>query len=88
MAKAAETCYEQQEISVKNIKLSTPTWDLPAVEDNCELLDLSNIIAESKTENHAIVFAGTDYGVCKMSETVAITSQVMAHHFDRYDVLD
>lgn len=61
---------------------------MPAVEDNCELLDLSNIIAESKTENHAIVFAGTDYGVCKMSETVAITSQVMAHHFDRYDVLD
>jgi hypothetical protein len=87
MAKAAESCDQQRELHVADKKISTPTWDLPTIEDKCEFIDLSNIIAESKTENRAIVFAGTDYGVRKMSETVAMTPQSMECHLNRYDML-
>jgi hypothetical protein len=89
LAKAVENCKVDQpnETSVKNKRFSAPTWDLPAVEDSCEYLDLSKIVAESKAENRTIVFSGTDYGICKMSETVAMTQEGMQGHFGRYDML-
>ncbi|KAG0199494.1 hypothetical protein BGX31_004276, partial [Mortierella sp. GBA43] len=89
MAEAAEKLKDDQPkvSSVKTKKFSAPTWDLPAVEDSCEYLDLSKIVAESEAKNRAIALSGTDYGICKMSETVAMTLKGMQGHFARYDML-
>ncbi|KAF9987217.1 hypothetical protein BGZ65_004674 [Modicella reniformis] len=86
MAKAAESCKNDQskEPSTTTKKLSTPTWEQPAVEDDCEYMDLSQLLTDSKC---AVVYAGTDYGIVKMSETVAMTPQEMQCHLNRYGVL-
>jgi hypothetical protein len=89
MSEAAENCKDDQPISscVKDKKFSVPTWDQPAIEDSCEHLDLSIIVAESEAKNRAMALSGTDYGICKMSETVAMTLKGMEGHLGRYDML-
>ncbi|KAI8361274.1 hypothetical protein B0O80DRAFT_154616 [Mortierella sp. GBAus27b] len=59
----------------------------PCLADGREFVDLSRIIAGSKSDNRAIAFARMNYGMCRMSETVAITPQTMAHRFERHNVL-
>ncbi|KAK3815084.1 MAG: hypothetical protein J3Q66DRAFT_343783 [Benniella sp.] len=85
MAKAAETCKDGQSSgpSTSTSTPSVPTWEQPAVEDFCEYLDLTQL-AEGSTNNRAVVYGGTDYGVCKMSETVGMTEAELQRHINRY----
>ncbi|KAF9559818.1 hypothetical protein EC968_006475 [Mortierella alpina] len=60
-------------------KQMIPTWDHYTVEDDLEHTDLSNLTADTE---HRTVYSGTDYGLCKMSETIALTqSQLDAHMY-------
>jgi len=88
LAKAAETCQDGQSSgsSTSTRTPSVPTWEQPAVEDFCEYLDLSQL-AEGSTNNRAVVYGGTDYGVCKMSETVGMTEAELQRHINRYHQL-
>ncbi|CAO3563764.1 unnamed protein product [Mortierella alpina] len=75
--------------TAKRPKLRAPkektkvNWDNYRQEDATEMLDISQLV-ETQGPRGQIVFAGTDYGVCKMSETVAQTWQEMENHIDRY----
>ncbi|KAF9080159.1 hypothetical protein BGX27_005686, partial [Mortierella sp. AM989] len=68
-------------------KYTRPTWLHPATEDKTEMLDLSDlsqIMTNSRGKRRAISYAGTDYGVCTMSETVALTEDQIKGHLNRY----
>ncbi|KAF9560849.1 hypothetical protein EC968_005983 [Mortierella alpina] len=62
------------------------TWDQSQQEDYTELLDISYLVS-SQDKLRQIVFSGTDYGICKMSETVALTWQEMESYLNRYHAL-
>ncbi|KAF9982878.1 hypothetical protein BGZ75_005658 [Mortierella antarctica] len=69
---------------------TAPTWARFAVEDNTENLDLTqlqNITTHARGKRRLLVFAGTDYGVVKMSETVAVTQAQIQTHINRYHQL-
>ena len=59
------------------------TWSHFTVEDATEHLDISQLITNCRGKNRQIVFAGTDYGVCKMSETCAQTINEIKVHTNR-----
>ncbi|KAG0001689.1 hypothetical protein BGZ65_003274 [Modicella reniformis] len=54
---------ELPEGSTKRIVCDKQTWEQPAVEDDCEHLDLSKLLTDSKNDNRTIFHAGTDYGI-------------------------
>ncbi|KAK3804896.1 MAG: hypothetical protein J3Q66DRAFT_423658 [Benniella sp.] len=67
-----------------------------SVEDATEHLDISALLEEhgkvielkgGGSKKWRITFAGTDYGVCKMSETVPQTLDQTQSHLNRYQVL-
>ncbi|KAG0195044.1 hypothetical protein BGX28_002470, partial [Mortierella sp. GBA30] len=69
---------------------TTPTWSVPTVEDNTERLDLSKLqglSTNSRGKTRTLVYAGTDYGVRKMSETVAQTHSQIQAHINRFHQL-
>ncbi|KAG0256593.1 hypothetical protein DFQ27_005639 [Actinomortierella ambigua] len=65
-------------------KMTTATWGRPTVEDRPQLMDISDLEEHAKRQDKHIVFAGTDYGICTMSETVALTRQEIETHIARY----
>jgi hypothetical protein len=62
------------------------TWSHYSVEDFTELLDVS-ILTNSRGKRRQVVFSGTDYGVCTMSETMPQTLDEINEHINRYQVL-
>ncbi|KAG0311651.1 hypothetical protein BGZ99_009999, partial [Dissophora globulifera] len=60
------------------------TWMNSTIEEATELLDVSKLI---NSDQGRIVFAGTDYGICKMSVTVPQTVQDIQVHLNRYAAL-
>ncbi|KAF9951037.1 hypothetical protein BGZ65_006228 [Modicella reniformis] len=76
----------QKMIDAKATKLTTPTWTHQAAEDNTQNLDISMLMT-TQNANRKVVFAGTDPGVCRMTETVAQTPGRIIEHINRYHVL-
>jgi ribonuclease BN (tRNA processing enzyme) len=74
----------------KNIKSGTnitkATWSHHSVEDATETLDITKLI-NSRGKRKQVVFSGTDYGICKMSQTVPLTFSEIEEHVNRYKVL-
>jgi len=68
-------------------KATTATWSRFTVEDATEHLDISQLITNCRGKNRQVVFAGTDYGVSKMSETCAQTLAEIETHINRYKEL-
>jgi hypothetical protein len=71
----------------RHMEYTQPTWEHPAAEDKTEMLDLSLLI-NSRGKNRVVAYAGTDYGVHTMSETVAFSESQIIAHINRYSVLD
>jgi hypothetical protein len=63
------------------------TWRHFNVEDSTDFLDISKLSLNCRKRNRRVVFTGTDYGVCKMSVTVAQTHGEIEEHINRYNVL-
>lgn len=61
--------------------MTTPTWDRFTVEDDVRHLDIKKL---ATSDGRSIVFSGTDYGVCTMSQTVALSSEQVSEHFNYY----
>ncbi|CAO3565153.1 unnamed protein product [Mortierella alpina] len=71
-------------------RITTPTWAHATVEDSTDRLDLTALLQSSTNARgrpRTVVFAGTDYGVVKMSETVALTRSEIEAHLNRYHQL-
>jgi hypothetical protein len=66
---------------------STPTWSRHTLENATERIDISSLRINSRGKPRRVVFAGTDYGVCKMSETSALTLEEIEEHINRYRLL-
>ncbi len=60
------------------------TWTNHTIEEATEFLDVSKLI---NSDQGQIVFAGTDYGICKMSVTVPQTVHEIQVHLNRYAAL-
>ncbi|KAF9947290.1 hypothetical protein BGZ65_008945, partial [Modicella reniformis] len=76
--------------------ITVPVWAHPAVEDATEHLDVGKLVEEHGKvikarrggyKEHRLAFAGTDYGICKMSETVPQTLGEIQVHLNRYQAL-
>jgi hypothetical protein len=63
------------------------TWTRFIIEDFTERLDIKQLLVNCRGKNRRVVFAGTDYGMCKMSETCAQTLEEIQAHINRYQVL-
>ena len=68
----------------KEKKATAATWSRFTVEDATEHLDISQLVTNCRGKNRQVVFAGTDYGVSKMSETCAQTLGEIEAHINRY----
>ncbi|KAF9080914.1 hypothetical protein BGX27_005179, partial [Mortierella sp. AM989] len=68
-------------------KSTVSDWSHFTVEDNTEKLDISKLMMNARGKNRQVVFAGTDYGICKMSETIAQTQEEIETHINRYNAL-
>ncbi|KAF9989875.1 hypothetical protein BGZ79_004917, partial [Entomortierella chlamydospora] len=68
-------------------RVTVPTWIHPASEDKAEFFDISELVANARGKNRLITFAGTDYGLHRMSETVAMTQSQIESHINRYHAL-
>ena len=67
---------------------TVPIWNWPMAEDSTRYLDISKLQAQTAQHpDKVIVFAGTDYGIRRMSETVAQTYNEIQAHINRYWVL-
>ncbi|KAF9992781.1 hypothetical protein BGZ65_011808, partial [Modicella reniformis] len=73
--------------SDQTVNRTTPDWAHFTVEDDVRQLDISKLTANSKSKQGMIVFSGTDYGLCKMSETVALPRWQLEEHMNYYSVL-
>ncbi|KAF9965857.1 hypothetical protein BGZ73_001242, partial [Actinomortierella ambigua] len=61
------------------------TWAQPTVEDSTRRLDISDLVNhDTDNPQRHIVFAGTDYGITTMSETVALTRQEIDTYISRH----
>ncbi|KAF9086061.1 hypothetical protein BGX27_003275 [Mortierella sp. AM989] len=65
-------------------RVTIPTWAHPATEDKAEYFNISDLITNARGKNRLIAFAGTDYGLRTMSETVALTQGQIETHINRY----
>ncbi|KAF9949899.1 hypothetical protein BGZ70_001592 [Mortierella alpina] len=88
-AESADSARNRTRSSTNKMQqISTPTWAHPTVEDTTERMDLSTLLQLSANGRpRTVVFAGTDYGVVKMSETVALTRSEIETHLNRYHQL-
>ncbi|KAF9089455.1 hypothetical protein BGX27_002459, partial [Mortierella sp. AM989] len=64
-------------------KKAIPEWGGFTVEDSTERLDISKLIANQQVGKKQVVFAGTDYGIKKMSETCALTQEEVEAYIGR-----
>ena len=69
--------------------MTSPSWEKPGVEDYTERLDITELLNHRGTNRH-VVFAGTDYGLVTMSQTIALTIERLRTHialYNRFNVL-
>ncbi|KAF9079621.1 hypothetical protein BGX27_006180, partial [Mortierella sp. AM989] len=85
-ATKAKQARSTKEIDQAHKDYSTPTWLHPMVEDSTNKLDISSLI-NARGKDRTVVFAGTDYGLVKMSETVALTHRQIQTHINRFQAL-
>lgn len=71
----------------KRQTFTTPTWSNHAAEDYTDFMDVSELSKNTQGGQRVIVYAGTDYGICTMSQTVALTDGRIKGHINRYHVL-
>jgi hypothetical protein len=50
-------------------------------------MDLSQLREDATEGDRMLVFSGTDYGLRRMSETVAVSEAQVFNHINRYQVL-
>jgi hypothetical protein len=67
--------------------LTVASWSHFTIEDYTESLDIKQLLLNSRGKNRQVVFAGTDYGISKMSETCAQTLEEIEAHINRFQVL-
>ncbi|KAF9106577.1 hypothetical protein BGX27_009105, partial [Mortierella sp. AM989] len=67
--------------------LTTPTWDHPTVEDDVKHMDLSVLQTSCMDTPKTLVFSGSDYGIRKMSQTVALSQNTIFEHLNYYHAL-
>ncbi|KAG0215544.1 hypothetical protein BGX28_009592 [Mortierella sp. GBA30] len=65
--------------------LTHATWDNSKVENAAKLLDIYDLLNNTTRKQRQVVFAGTDYGVCKMSETVTQTVGDIERHLNHHN---
>ncbi|KAG0329369.1 hypothetical protein BGZ99_002375 [Dissophora globulifera] len=68
-------------------KLMQVSWTWTKVEEATEFLDITEILSDACRKKRQVVFSGTDYGLCTISETVALTLEEIQVHLNRYQVL-
>ncbi|KAF8944654.1 hypothetical protein BGZ46_006218, partial [Entomortierella lignicola] len=66
--------------------MTIPTWDSSKCEDDTLHTDITKLMSDC-SEDRAIVFSGTDYGLCKMSQTVALRREQIIQHLNYYQIL-
>ncbi|KAG0247084.1 hypothetical protein BG011_002070, partial [Mortierella polycephala] len=66
---------------------TNPTWNHFTGEEAVEHLDIKDLIQNCRNGERTVVFAGTDYGLCKMSETIALTRTQLEEHINYYSIL-
>lgn len=66
---------------------SIANWSHVTVEDDPYHIDVQHLLDESD-ENHHVGWAGTDYGVCFMSRTVALTHSELKAYINQYNILE
>ncbi|KAG0198987.1 hypothetical protein BGX31_004410, partial [Mortierella sp. GBA43] len=64
-----------------------PNWSHPEAEDRTQQLDISQLMNGTSDGTKLITFAGTDYGIRTMSETVPQTLNEIRTHLNRYSLL-
>jgi hypothetical protein len=69
-----------------NVAMTTPTWDRFNVEDATHSIDIS-LLQNSNNEQRYLVFSGTDYGIRKMSVTVAQSQPEIQGFINRFNTL-
>jgi hypothetical protein len=66
---------------------TVPTWELPAAENKPARIDLSSLIKNARGKKRLLAFAGTDYGLVTMSETVPLSLSQVQASFNRFEQL-
>ena len=60
--------------------MTTPTPDRPTVDDSSKFMDTSQL---QVPDGHGLAWSDTDYGISKMSETVALPYADIQNHLSR-----
>ena len=68
-------------------KITTFTWECHAQEDDVAHSNIDSLLQNCRGKNRQVVFAGTDYGLVKMSRTVAVSRAVLAEHQNYFGIL-
>ncbi|KAG0209409.1 hypothetical protein BGX31_002132, partial [Mortierella sp. GBA43] len=63
--------------------MTTPTWGWRTVEDDVKHTDLSQLQSQC-SQDRCLVYSGTDYGICTMSETAPVTAGQLQEHLALY----
>lgn len=84
-SKSSSICFTKKQRDT--INFTTPTWDHFTVEDGADRIDLSDLLRNARGKGRLIVYAGTDYGLRTMSETVVQTHHQIEEHINRYHQL-
>ncbi|KAF9973034.1 hypothetical protein BGZ75_001284, partial [Mortierella antarctica] len=83
--KRDETGRTQQPRAKKD---TVPTWELPACEDRVNKIDLRDLVSNARGKDRLITFAGSDYGLVTMSETIPLTLAQVEAHLNRFAILE
>ena len=67
--------------STNSCQMTKPSLSNPRAEDEAKFIDISDLQASDKVE---LVFGGTDYGLCTLSKTVPLTTEIVQAHMNRF----
>ncbi|CAO3568386.1 unnamed protein product [Mortierella alpina] len=84
MRRSSITGSSQETATSSAPSMTTPTPDRPTVEDSSKHLDISQLQVPA---GHVLVWSGTDYGISKMSETVALSYAGIQNHLNQFQTL-
>ncbi|CAO3568855.1 unnamed protein product [Mortierella alpina] len=84
MRRSSITGSSQETATSSAPSMTTPTPDRPIVEDSSKHLDISQLQVPA---GHVLVWSETDYGISKMSETVALSYAGIQNHLNRFQTL-
>ncbi len=82
--KRSKSGSSQNTAAAPSPSMTTPTPDWPTVEDSSKYLDISQLRGPG---GPILAWSGTDYGISKMSETVALPYAGIRTHLNRYQTL-